>query len=549
MILRPRQKTFVKLSRQALSKHKNTLSVAATGFGKTVALSAVISETMNGGRALVLAHRDELTRQNLGTFSQYDPNISTSIFDANTKSWRGLVTFGMVQTVTRHVENMPAFDLLVVDEAHHIAAPTYQRVIDQARKRNPRVKILGVTATPERSDKKGLASVFNNVADVVTIGELVRSGHLVPPVGRVIDIGTQDELRKVKRTVADYDMAEVEAIQNTTINNNQIVEYWMENSADRPSVAFTSTVQHAQDVRDSFRDAGIVSEAIHGELSKTERRGILAAFDRGEIQMLTNPFILTEGWDSQICSAVLLLRTSSHKSTVIQMAGRGLRKLDPRRYRGRTKPDCLILDFGISLLTHGNLDAEVKLGNVKQAEGIEAKKKDCPDCGAELPVRIQICPLCGYEFKVEITEDGYYNELEELRLIEIDLINASPFRWISLFPSDKVLIATGFESWAAVTSADGENWYSIGGKGRQAQLLTIANRVGAVASADDFMRQNETGGSAKKMSLWMNQPASQKQIQTLNRRGVRAGRITKIEAAAHLTFKFNQSSIEREMRI
>jgi hypothetical protein len=193
-------------------------------------------------------------------------------------------------------------------------------------------------------------------------------------------------------------------------------------------------------------------------------------------------------------------------------------------------------------LTHGDLEADVKLNfdKLENAEG--ARKKNCPECGAELPINARECLLCGYEFKVEVL-DGYYNEVEELRLIEIDLLNKSPFRWVSLFQSGRVLITSGFESWAAVCSVDGDNWFAIGGQDRQTALLTIANKIGAIASADDFMRTHEKSSSAKKAALWMRQPASQKQMQVLARFGY-AGQFTKIEAAAHLTFQFNRRQIE-----
>lgn len=211
-------------------------------------------------------------------------------------------------------------------------------------------------------------------------------------------------------------------------------------------MAFCSTIKHAEDVaRRAFREAGVEAESVHGELGIKERRAIMAAYDRGNMQMLANPMILTEGWDCQLCSSVLLLRTSSHKSTMIQMAGRG-RNSTHAAILAVLKGDCLILDFGISLLTHGNLNAEITLGNSRTGEKKEARKKTCPDCDADLPVQVRECPLCGYEFRVELTEDGFYNEIEELRLIEIDLLNNSPFRWISLFESDRVLVATGFES-------------------------------------------------------------------------------------------------------
>ena len=127
---------------------------------------------------------------------------------------------------------------MVIDEAHHCASNSYQAVINRARELNPEIEILGVTATPERSDAKGLANTFDNIADVVTIPEMVFAGHLVPPRAMVVDIGTQGALHNVKRTANDFDQSEVEAIQNTAINNGQIIEHWQEKACDRPTVRF-----------------------------------------------------------------------------------------------------------------------------------------------------------------------------------------------------------------------------------------------------------------------------------------------------------------------
>ena len=140
MLLRPRQKTFVERSVRALDEHGNTLGVAPTGSGKTLMLSGVVGQMLAGSdaKACVLAHRDELTAQNVLKFAKVNPSLSTSIVDSRTKSWRGRATFAMVPTLARaaNLEAMPALDLVVVDEAHHAAADSYRRIID----RGPRVQ-------------------------------------------------------------------------------------------------------------------------------------------------------------------------------------------------------------------------------------------------------------------------------------------------------------------------------------------------------------------------------------------------------------------------
>ena len=148
MILRPRQREFVTRCVGALKTHGNTLGVAPTGAGKTICLSGTAGEFLAhpDAKACVLAHRDELTAQNQSKFSRVNPGISTSVFDARQKSWEGQATFAMVQTLARNLDQLPTLDLLVIDEAHHSAAPTYRQVIDTTLARNPHALIYGVTA-------------------------------------------------------------------------------------------------------------------------------------------------------------------------------------------------------------------------------------------------------------------------------------------------------------------------------------------------------------------------------------------------------------------
>ena len=169
MLLRPRQKLFVERSLAALHNHGNTLGIASTGFGKSIALSAVVAGATEGSyaKACVLAHRDELTAQNRNKFARVNPELSTSVIDANGKNWSGQATFAMVPTLSRpaNLAAMPKLDLLVIDEAHHAVASSYRRIIYHVLDLNSECKIFGVTATPNRGDRKYLRKVFDNVAD------------------------------------------------------------------------------------------------------------------------------------------------------------------------------------------------------------------------------------------------------------------------------------------------------------------------------------------------------------------------------------------------
>ncbi|MBE0455390.1 MAG: DEAD/DEAH box helicase [Roseovarius sp.] len=550
MRLRPRQKLFVERSLAALATRNNTLSVASTGFGKTLALSAVVGQRIgdSAAKACVLAHRDELTAQNREKFARVNPAITTSVLDATAKSWGGQVTFAMVPTLSRarNLAAMPKLDLLVIDEAHHAVADSYRRIIDHVRDANPDARIFGVTATPNRGDKKGLRAVFDNVADQVRLGELIASGHLVPPRTFVIDVGVQDKLRAVRKTVSDFDMSEVAEIMDRAPITEEVIRHWQEKATGRPTVVFCSTVAHAAHVAEAFNAAGIPTGLIHGDLPGEERRNILAAFAQGEIRVITNVAVLTEGWDHPPTSCVVLLRPSSYKSTMIQMVGRGLRTVDPAEFPAVIKTDCIVLDFGTSSLTHGTLEQDVDLDGASGSG--EAPTKTCPECTAEIPLGCRECPICGEalvdeEDDAESREGALGGALSGFVMTEIDLLKRSSFEWVDLFGSEDALMATGFTAWGGIFWYEGQ-WYAVGGgKGVQTRLLGVGERSVCLAQADDWLNEHESDESAFKTRGWLSQPATEKQLQYLSP-AVRADYgLTRYKASALMTFTFNKREI------
>lgn len=551
MRLRPRQKLFVARSLSALDTRDNTLGIAPTGAGKTIMLSAVAGESIgdSAAKACVLAHRDELTTQNRDKFGRVNPVITTSVVDATSKSWGGQVTFAMVPTLTRerNLAGMPKLDLLVIDEAHHAVADSYRRIIDHVRDANPEARIFGVTATPNRGDKKGLRAVFDNVADQVRLGELISSGHLVPPRTFVIDVGVQEKLNAVRKTVSDFDMSEVAEIMDRAPITEEVIRHWQDKAADRPTVVFCSTVAHAAHVAEAFEAAGIPAGLIHGDLPGEERRTILAAFASGDIRVITNVSVLIEGWDHPPTSCVVLLRPSSYKSTMIQMVGRGLRTVDPAEHPGMIKTDCVVLDFGTSSLTHGTLEQDVDLDGATGTG--EAPTKVCPECEAEIPLACRECPICG-EVLVDpqddaISEEATDGDLSGFLMTEIDLLKRSSFAWVDLFDTDDALLATGFTAWGGVFWLDGW-WYAIGGaRGAQPQLLGVGERSICLAQADDWLNAHETDESAFKTRGWLNQPATEKQLKYLSPEVRSDFGLTRYKASALMTFGFNKRAIRQ----
>ncbi len=493
-------------------------------------------------KACVLAHRDELTTQNAAKFSRVNPSISTSIYDAKEKSWNGQTTFAMVQTLGResNLKKMPKLDLLVIDEAHHAAAPTYRRIIDSVRDRNPDVAIFGVTATPNRGDNKALRPVFSNVSDQITLAELIQSGHLVPPRTYVVDVGTQGELSQVKRTADDFDMAAVDAIMNKAPITEAVIRHWKDKAHDRPTVVFCSTVQHAKNVAEAFSASGISAEVIYGELSSEARKAALSRFESGESQVVVNVAVLTEGWDFPPTSCVVLLRPSSYKSTLIQMIGRGLRTVDPNEHPGVVKSDCVVLDFGTSTMLHGSLEQDVNLDG-HEGQG-EAPQKECPECGAMVPAAAKECSLCGHVWERTVG-DGKV-DLTDFVMSEIDLLKRSSFRWCDLFGDDAALMATGFEAWAGVFFLAG-HWFGMGGgKKLPARLLAMGERTVCLAAADDWLNEHETEDAASKSRKWLNQAATAQQLRYLPAAYRQDFGLTRYQASCLLAFQFNKRDIQ-----
>ena len=543
MRLRPRQSLFVERSLAALCDHGNTLSIASTGFGKTIALSAVVARSIEGGdaKACILAHRDELTSQNRTKFGRVAPEITTSVVDAGSKDWAAQATFAMVPTLTRpgNLKAMPALDLLVIDEAHHAVADSYRRIIDRVRNTNPDCRIFGVTATPNRGDRKGLREIFDNVGDQVRLGELIASGHLVPPRTFIIDVGVQDELREVRKTLSDFDMNEVAGIMDRAPVTDEVIRHWKEKAGDRPTVVFCSTVAHAENVAAAFNDADISAAVIHGDLDGATRRRILAAYASGEIRVIVNVSVLTEGWDHPPTSCVVLLRPSSYKSTMIQMIGRGLRTVDPEEYPGVVKTDCIVLDFGTSSLTHGTLEQDIDLNGREPVPG-PAPSKTCPECEAQIPLAVTECPFCGADLSREASAPIY-----SFIMSEIELLKRSSFAWVDLFGDDAALMANGFNAWSGIFFLEGR-WHAVGGgKGHASRLLGVGERTVCLAQADDWLNTNETDESAFKSKGWLKQAATEKQLQYLPTEFRSDYGLTRYRASALMTFKFNKRDIRQ----
>jgi superfamily II DNA or RNA helicase len=354
---------------------RSLLGVAATGLGKTVIFCALAERI--GGRTLILAHRDELVRQAAAKVREVWPEADVGIVQGNANDVRAKVVVASVQTIAREKrlaalanawENeslypVDPFSLVVIDEAHHAAADSYRSIIAALRAGDkgcrcgtphdangevspcpmtyPGPILFGVTATPDRGDGQGLDDLFEEIPFAYDILWGIRSGYLSDLRGmavRLADFAASD--LKVKR--GDYDAGDAGRLLEAAGAPRLIVSAWQEHASDRPTVCFAPTVALARLIADEYRKQGVSAVMLSGETPISDRRQLLDDFARGNIRVVVNCGVLTEGFDEPSVSCIVVARPTRSRALYAQMVGRGTR-------RHPEKTDCLVLDVvGVS---------------------------------------------------------------------------------------------------------------------------------------------------------------------------------------------------------
>jgi hypothetical protein len=214
--------------------------------------------------------------------------------------------------------------------------------------------------------------------------------------------------------------------------------------------------------------------------------------------------------------------------------------VDPEEHPHVIKTDCIVLDFGTASLMHGALEQDVNLDG-HQHDG-EALTKDCPECGAVVPLAVMECPFCGHTWERQPQDGGV---LSDFVMSEIDLLKRSNFRWCDLFGCDDALMATGFTAWGGVFFLAGR-WHAVGGgQGMGTHLLAVGERTVCMAKADDWLNDHESEDSAHKTRRWLNEPPTEKQLRYLPEPMRADFGLTRYQASALLSFQFNKAQIQR----
>lgn len=345
---------------------KSDLIVMATGTGKTIVFAEYLNRELRPGRrGLVLAHRDELIDQAVDKIGVMAPALVIEREKAEARAARSPgfftsadargVVVASVQTLRgNRLQEWPrdAFDHIIIDEAHHATAQSYLDVIAHFNT----ARLIGVTATPSRTDGKPLGDVFERIAMDFGIREGIGQGWLVPVNVRVVKSSV--DLSGVKQSAGDYALGELQTAVNVEERNALIIAAIQKFSAGRRTIVFAAGVEHAMEIAHLLTDVGIPSEAIWGAMEKDHRRAVIARFRAGETRVLTNYAIATEGFDEPSTGCVVLARPTQSELLLTQMLGRGTRPLadianafdptDPKARQaaiaGSAKPHLIIID-------------------------------------------------------------------------------------------------------------------------------------------------------------------------------------------------------------
>lgn len=388
--------------------HKRPCLVAPCGAGKTVIVAEMARlSTERGNQVLFLAHRRELIEQTERTFRAAGVDMD-------------LCEVGMVQTMCRRLDRIRAPNLIIVDENHHAKAASYRKVLDAF----PQAMGIGVTATPVRLDGSGLGDVNDDLVQGVTAKWLIENGYLAP---YKYFAPTVADLSGVKINHGEFDAKQTEGILVQRAIFGDVIAHYRKLANGCKAICYCTTLEHSRQTAAAFNAAGIPAAHIDGDTDKAERADIVQRFRDGEITVLCNVDLISEGFDVPDCSCAILLRPTHSLTLYIQQSMRCMRFMP-----GKT---AIIIDHVGNYARHGmpDDDREWKLDAQKKKRGQQKNTffiKQCDECYAVMPSDATVCPECGYVFpkKERTIEEITEARLEEVKGFTLNLITPADCR-------------------------------------------------------------------------------------------------------------------------
>jgi len=459
-------------ARSLLRTHDSVLLQAPTGSGKTALAAYMLgSAASKNKRSWFLCHRAEILDQTALTFQKV--GIPYGVIAAGHPLNPYMpVQLCSIDTLKSRPGRYQLPDLIVWDECHHVASAGWTRV----KNANPQAKHVGLSATPERLDAKGLDDLFSAMVRGPSVAWLIENGFLcdykafAPP---------GPDMAAVHTRMGDFVKSESEAVMSKSTITGDAVRTYMQRARRKRAVAFCVSIKHSEHVAAEFRAAGIVAVHIDGSTPKPERQAAMKAFRNGDIQILTSVDIFGEGVDVPAIEAVILLRPTQSLSLYLQQVGRAFRPAEGKEF-------ALILDHAGNIARHGLPDDE-RTWDLKGRKKRKAGAGDtgpplrqCPKCYAtHRPA--PVCPECRHVYAVV----GREIEHVDADLVEVDVEAARRRRVIENRSAESIadLVARGKERGYKKPI----HWschYSISRKGKEATLNGLMEYATAQGERD-----------------------------------------------------------------
>lgn len=330
---------------RAFEKHRRVMGQLPTGAGKTVLFTSIAQDFINRGEVVwVLVHRKELIDQTGEKARKH--NIDYSVIQADyTYRVFSRYQIASVPTLVRRLDKFMDYkriqpNLIICDEAHHSTADSYRAIY----KAFPEAKILGVTATPIRTNGQGFHDLFDTIVTGPTVKELIEMGHLVRP--KIYTNAIPFDLKKVKVTAGDYNEKALYNAFEESCTYGDIVNSWKSKADGKLTIVFAINIEHSKKIVEAYRESGIAAEHLDGATPREQRNAILDRFRKGITKVVSNVGIITEGFDVPACECIQLVRPTKSLALFLQMVGRGLRPASE-------KENAIILDHANTVYTHG----------------------------------------------------------------------------------------------------------------------------------------------------------------------------------------------------
>lgn len=433
--LRPYQQAAVDSLYQWFENNSgNPLIVVPTGGGKSLIIAAFIHSVhaqWPKERILVLTHVRELIEQNHAQMLRAWPSAPAGIYSAGIgrREHDAPVLFAGIQSVYEKAAKVGWTDLVIVDEAHLIPAKgmgMYRTFLDALRSMNPHLKVIGLTATPFRTDTGSLADgddrMFHGVAFDCDLPQLIADGYLSPVTSK----GTKSPIDTANVGIRAGEFIERElelAAMAGDVVPRAVAEIVSRGQDRKAWLMFCCGIEHARAVRDEAQKHGIACECVFGDTTSSERDSIVQRFKEGKLRAIANVGVLTTGFDAPQVDLIALLRPTKSPGLYVQMVGRGLR-LAPG------KKDALVLDFGGNVLRHGPIDqVKIKQPGKKEEAGI-VPARECPQCQELVGIMFRQCPACGFEWVILDGEVGSKHDDKPAEATILGTPKGSPIeRW------------------------------------------------------------------------------------------------------------------------